>query len=139
MGGYHLESLIFDRGPADYYNVADLSRVENAIQELSAKLRGMGYAITGKARQVWNVQSIPRQSSVDAIRASITEMGAALYGTLPADWRDLPAGATTTGVQEWNAWEWDLQIVSDGIDAAIGNSVFRRANTVFMISGGVTA
>lgn len=134
-----METLIFDRGPADYYNAVDLSRVENAIQELSAKLRGMGYAITGKARQVWNVQSIPRQSSIDAIRAAITEMGAALYGTLPADWRDLPAGATTTGVQEWNAWEWDLQMISTGIDAVIAGRVFRRAGTVFMISGGIYA
>lgn len=134
-----MEQLIYNRGPDAFYNAVDLSRVESAIQELSAKLRAMGYAITGKARQSWNIKSIPRQSSVDAIRASITEMGAALYGTLPADWRDLPAGATTTGVQEWNAWEWDLQMISTGIDAVIAGRVFRRADTVFMISGGVTA
>lgn len=131
-----MANLIYNRAPTDFYNVADINRVEDAIQTAAAQLRGMGLSITGKSRKTWTAASIPRQSAIDDIRNAINEMRDVFFvDAVPPDWRYFFAGDTTTSVTEWNAWEYDLVLLFDYLDAAASNMTFRRAGTAFMISG----
>lgn len=131
-----MESLIYNRQPTDFYGASDLNRVEEWIQHIYAQVRALGYSPIVKGRKTWASDSIPRQSAIDAIRSSIINMRDAIYPSVPDAWISITVGSAKTSRDEWDAWEWDLHLLSDTIDAIIANTIFRYANSMFMYSGG---
>lgn len=75
---FKLSTLITDRGAGTYYNVADLSRVGNAVQYIARRIAKQGYAITVRPKTDWTEADIPTPAQMQRYLADISTIRAAL-------------------------------------------------------------
>ena len=65
--------------PADYFNAADLTRIEGNIEWLSEYLKSHGYDVQAYPHREWDITEIPNTADLERICAKIAEIADKYY------------------------------------------------------------
>lgn len=115
------------------YNASDLNRVGEAVEYLTDTLQSLGYSATTAPKTDWTEADIPMQAQMETYLENIQT----LRDRLPYVAPDAPTDMTGLTYQEANNIEEILYTLERVLLAMQENFLFRQANTLFMISGGV--
>ena len=110
-----LDTLIIDRTEGAVYNVEDLNRVGAAVAYVAARLAAVGIVVDVAPKTDWQRTDMPTKSTIDAYRADIRAVRAAVSVSAAT-----PAAPTDTNyltVDDANAIERILLEVSAVLDA----------------------
>lgn len=110
-------------GPKGAYNATDLNRVAAALQYLSDRLNGYGYAVTVSPKADWTVGDIPTQAQLQAYLKDVAAIRGALelFGTTPQVPEDM-VGLTWQEANDIEKILADVEAVMDRVVSAMARS-----------------
>lgn len=133
-----LNTLITDRAEGAAYNIEDLNRVGAAVAYVANRLAGVGITVDVAPKTDWQRTDMPTKSSIDAYRADIRTIRAAV--SVSAATPAAPADTNYLTVADANAIErilLDVDAVLDAMQMApyCAGAATARAGVTFYFKG----